>query len=108
MADVPHLDGAPRGGGVNRSGFRSPGIATMVSMEWLKLLKRPMTGIIFLFLVPGTAGIMALSLSVRLSGMNAADRAANLQGVLLPGGIMRSIEIAGVLGMILLVVLPQG
>jgi hypothetical protein len=87
MAGVAHLDGAPRGGGVNRSGFRSPGIATMVSMEWLKLLKRPMTGIIFLFLVPGTAGIMALSyLSVRLSGMNAADRAANLQGVLLPGG----------------------
>ena len=87
MADVAHLDGAPRGGGVNRLGFRSPGIATMVSMEWLKLLKRPMTGIIFLFLMPGTAGIMAFSyLSVRLSGMNAADRAANLQGVLLPGG----------------------
>ncbi|HEU4793162.1 MAG TPA: ABC transporter permease subunit [Nitrolancea sp.] len=78
----------------------------MVSMEWLKLLKRPMTWIIFLFLVPGTAGIMVLSyLSVILSNTDPELRAINVQSELLPLGIMNSLEIAGALGGILMVVL---
>ena len=106
MADVAHADGAPRTGSASRSGHRSPGIMAMVSMEWLKLLKRPMTWIIFLFLVPGTAGIMGLSyVSVLFSGMDSENRALNLQGIMLPGGIMNSLDIAGALGGILMVVL---
>jgi ABC-type transport system involved in multi-copper enzyme maturation permease subunit len=81
----------------------------MVSMEWLKLLKRPMTWVVFLFLVPGTAGIMTLSyLSVILSNTDPELRAANVQSELLPLGIMNSLEIAGALGGVLMVILAAG
>lgn len=109
MADVAYADGAAQAGSSGRARFRSPGIMAMVSMEWLKLLKRPMTWIIFLFLVPGTAGIIVLSyLSVVLSNTDPELRAMNLEGRLLPGGIMNSLEIAGVLGGILMVILAAG
>lgn len=109
MADVAYADGAPRAGSTDRSNVRSPGIMAMVSMEWLKLLKRPMTWIVFLFLVPGTAGIFVLSyLSVVLSNTDPELRAINLEGRLLPGGIMNSVEIAGVLGGVLMVILAAG
>ncbi len=109
MADVAY-DGAPgAGGAAGRSTYRSPGIMSMVSMEWLKLRKRPMTWFIFLFLVPGTAGIFVLSyLSVVLSNTDPELRAINLEGRLLPGGIMNSVEIAGTLGGILMVILAAG
>lgn len=108
MADVAY-DGAPGAGGASPSTYRAPGIMAMVSMEWLKLLKRPMTWVVFLFLVPGTAGIMVLSyVSVIFSNPDPEGRVLSLQGMLLPRGIMNSLEIAGALGGILMVVLAAG
>lgn len=109
MAEVARVDGTRRAGVAIRPGFRSPGLMAMVSMEWLKLLKRPMTWFVFLFMVPGTAGIMVMSfLSVQFSNLDAASKAQHVQGVILPEGIGRTMEIVGVLGSILLVVLAAG
>ncbi|CCF83007.1 ABC transporter permease subunit [Nitrolancea hollandica] len=108
MADVAY-DGAPGAGGVGRSTYRSPGIMSMVSMEWLKLVKRPMTWIVFLLMVPGTAGTIILSyVSVIFSNVDPEIRALNLQWQLLPGAVMNSVGKAGVLGGILMVVLAAG
>jgi ABC-2 type transport system permease protein len=85
---------------------RSPAsLRALISMERMKIIKRPMTWITFLILVGATMAIVILAyVSIRASNVDAVEKANRLANFLLPTGIKRSFEISGFFGQIILVV----
>jgi ABC-2 type transport system permease protein len=80
-------------------------LRSLVSMESLKIVKRPMTWIAFLILIAATAAVVILAyVAIRASNVDAAQKASRISNFLLPTGIKRSFEITGFFGQIVLVV----
>ncbi len=81
-------------------------LRSLVAMERMKIVKRPMTWITFLILVVGVAAIVLLAyVSIHAARLDAAEKASRLHNFTWPTGITRSFDIAGFLGQIMLVVL---
>lgn len=81
-------------------------LGSLVSMERLKLMKRPMTWITFLILNVGVAAIVFLAyVSIHAARLSPTEKADRLTNFTWPTGITRSFEIGGFLGQIVLVVL---
>lgn len=82
------------------------GMRSLVAMERMKIVKRPMSWITFLILVLGVAVIVFLAyLSLHASNVNPTEKANRLHNFIWPTGITRSFDISGFLGQIVLVVL---
>ncbi len=80
-------------------------LRSLVAMERMKIVKRPMTWITFLILIGGVAAIVLLAyLSIHAARLTPAQKTSRLNNFILPTGITRSFEIGGFLGQILLVV----
>ena len=106
MADVLNNEAvaqAPRPITVPRA---QASLGSLVSMERMKLIKRPMTWITFLILVAGVAAIIFLAyISLHASNVRPDEKANRLHNFTWPTGIVRSFDISGFLGQIVMVVL---
>ena len=106
MADVLNsgaVGQTPRSSAIPRA---RASLRSLVSMERMKLVKRPMTWITFLILVAGVAAIIFLAyISLHASNVRPDQKAERLHNFTWPVGIVRSFDISGFLGQIVMVVL---
>ncbi len=80
-------------------------LGALVSMERMKIVKRPMTWITFLIIVLGTAAIVFIAyLTIHASNVRPDEKATRITNFTWPTGITRSFDIGGFLGQIVLVV----
>jgi ABC-2 type transport system permease protein len=80
--------------------------SSLVAMERMKLLKRPMTRMCLLLIALGLVVIMALGYGIaNSSNEDPTVRAENLREALLPGGIETSFQVTQTIAKLLLVVL---
>jgi ABC-type transport system involved in multi-copper enzyme maturation permease subunit len=80
-------------------------LRALVTMERMKIVKRPMTWITFLILLIGVAAIILVAyLAIHSSNLRPQEKASRLNNFIWPTGIIRSFDIGGFLGQILLVV----
>ncbi|HVB65791.1 MAG TPA: ABC transporter permease subunit [Nitrolancea sp.] len=106
MANAAGLT-APGANVERRTRERTPAsLRALVSMERIKIVKRPMTWITLLILVAATAAIVILAyVTIHASNIDPVRKASRLNNFILPTGIQRSFEISGFFGQIVLVVI---
>ncbi|HEX3723418.1 MAG TPA: ABC transporter permease subunit [Nitrolancea sp.] len=106
MADAAGITAPGTTVGTNRRQRHPASLASLVSMERIKIMKRPMTWITLLILVAATMAIVIIAyISIHASNLTAAQKADRIHNFTLPTGIQRSFEISGFFGAVVLVVL---
>lgn len=105
MADALDLTGSNAGIGTIGHGRPRASLAALISMEWIKIVKRPMTWITFIMLVAATAAIIILPyIAINVSNLTAAQKAERSRDFILPHGIIQSFDTSAFIGRIFLAV----